>query len=103
MTNEEKSQEICEKNKRFKVECSSLECYLSAMDMAKWKDQQLKEQRRIIRKHWEGWADEQKQQLIEKACKWLEENIYHRVYECGDKLGFPTADFIEAFKKAMEE
>lgn len=32
----EKAQEICEKNKRFKVECSSLECYLSAMEMAEW-------------------------------------------------------------------
>lgn len=39
---------------------------------------------------------------IEKACEWLKENIYHRVYECGDKLGFPTADFIKEFRKAME-
>jgi hypothetical protein len=38
--NEEKAQEICEKNKRFKVECSSMECYLSVMEMAKWKDEQ---------------------------------------------------------------
>ena len=46
------------------------------------------------------WADET---MIEKAIEWLRENIYNRVYECGDKLGFPTADFIEDFKKAMEE
>lgn len=40
---------------------------------------------------------------IEKAIEWLRENIYNRVYECGDKLGFPTADFLADFKKAMEE
>lgn len=44
MNNEEKAQEICEKNKQFHVECSSLECYLSAMEMAQWKDEQFKEQ-----------------------------------------------------------
>lgn len=41
------------------------------------------------------------QPVIEKACDWLKENIYHRVYECGDRLGFPTADFIKDFRKAM--
>lgn len=40
---------------------------------------------------------------VDKACEWLRENIYHRVYECGDRLGFPTADFIKDFRKAMEE
>ena len=40
---------------------------------------------------------------VEKACEWLKENIYHRVYECGDRLGFPTADFIKDFRKAMED
>lgn len=42
MNNEEKAQEICEKNKQFHVECSSLECYLSALEMARWKDEQFK-------------------------------------------------------------
>ena len=50
MTNEEKAQEICEKNKQFHVECSSLECYMSALDMARWKDEQL------------GWHDAKKEQ-----------------------------------------
>ena len=48
MTNEEKAQKICEKNKRFYVECSSLECYLSALEMAKWKDEQFKQILRVI-------------------------------------------------------
>lgn len=43
MNNEEKAQEICEKNKQFHVECSSLECYLSALEMAQWKDEQFKQ------------------------------------------------------------
>lgn len=41
--------------------------------------------------------------FIEKACEWLKDNIYHRVYECGDRLGFPTAKFIEDFKNYMKE
>ena len=40
---------------------------------------------------------------IDKACEWLRENIYHRVYECGDRLGYPTADFLKDFRRAMEE
>lgn len=40
--------------------------------------------------------------FIEKACEWLKENIYYRVYKCGDELGFPTYEFIESFRKAMK-
>ena len=40
--------------------------------------------------------------FIEKACEWLKDNIYHRVYECGDRLGFPTAEFIDEFRKYMK-
>ena len=83
MNNEEKAQEICEKNKRFKVECSSLECYLSAMEMAEWKDQQFAEQ---------------KQQLIEKACEWLYDNIGGNI---DSRISLDT--FIDDFKKAMEK
>ena len=43
------------------------------------------------------------QYAIDKACEWLRENIYHRVYECGDRLGYPTADFLKDFRKAIEE
>lgn len=42
MTNEEKAQEISEKYKHYNVECSSLDCYLSALEMAKYKDSQPK-------------------------------------------------------------
>lgn len=40
MANEEKAQEISEKYKTYNVDCSSLDCYLSALEMAKWKDEQ---------------------------------------------------------------
>lgn len=43
-----------------------------------------------------------KDAFIEKACEWLKENIYQRVYKQGDSLGFPTAEFLEGFKKAMK-
>ena len=42
------------------------------------------------------------QYAVKKACEWLRENIYHRVYECGDRLGYPTADFLKDFRKAMQ-
>jgi len=38
-----------------------------------------------------------------KVIDWLRENIYNRVYECGDSLAFPTADFLNALEKAMEK
>ena len=47
-------------------------------------------------------AQWQKEQTINKACEWLKENIYNRVYKCNDGLGFPTAVFLADFKKAME-
>lgn len=48
-------------------------------------------------------STELKQQFIEKAYDWLKDNIYNRVYECGDKLGFPTAEFLNQFKAYMED
>ena len=48
-------------------------------------------------------ANWQKKQTIRKSCEWLRENIYQRVYKEGDSLGFPTAVFLEDFRKAMEE
>lgn len=53
-----------------------------------------------IARHFANW---QKQQTIRKSCEWLKENIYQRVYKEGDSLGFPTAVFLEDFRKAMEE
>lgn len=38
--------------------------------------------------------------FIEKACKWLKENIDHYAY---NKDFVSLNEFIEAFKKAMEE
>ena len=80
---EKKADEISAKYGNSKVFPTEEECvaYNTAIEMAKWADHTM----------------------IEKAIEWLRENIYNRVYECGDKLGFPTADFIEDFKKAMEE
>lgn len=51
----------------------------------------------------EAGAEHGYQYAVEKACEWLRENIYHRVYECGDRLGYPTADFLKDFRRAMEE
>lgn len=52
------------------------------------------------------WKDQHPTKGMWKSVKvidWLRENIYNRVYECGDRLAFPTADFLNALEKAMEE
>lgn len=43
--------------------------------------------------------------FIEKACKWLKENKDHPFIGCEDCClsGFLTDEFIEEFRKAMEE
>lgn len=90
MTNEEKAQEICEKHRRYNPPCSSLECYLSAIEMAEWKEQQM----------------------IEKAFKWLDKHFDVNIYEeIGGRKSAEilTYDFksiddmIDDFKKYMEE
>lgn len=76
MTNEEKAQEISEKYKTYNVDCSSLDCYLSALEMAKWKERQM----------------------IVKACEWLKE--YGGVY--WDDYDLSTDVLVNDFKQAME-
>lgn len=111
MTNEEKAREIlsCPKcpfrtDRPHKIDIGEDACavcfdYESVMAMAKWKDEQLKEQRRIIRNHWQEWAEEQKQQLIDKACEWLEDNAINYV----GKDGITAWRSVYAdFRKAME-
>ena len=59
--------------------------------------------REALRKVYINGGEHGYQYAVDKACKWLRENIYHRVYECGDRLGYPTADFLKDFRKAMED
>lgn len=87
MTNEDKAQEICEKNGRYNPSCSSLECYLSALEMAAWKEQQM----------------------IDKAVEWLKDQscYYHHWEVNGDtyenEIVVDTEKMVEDFKKAMED
>ena len=50
-------------------------------------------------------AQWQKEQMITKACEWLRENKEHPLIGCEDPClsGYLTDEFIEDFKKAMEE
>ena len=50
-------------------------------------------------------AQWQKEQMITKACEWLRENKDHPLIGCEDPClsGYLTDEFIEDFKKAMEE
>lgn len=88
MTNEEKAKEISDAYANSKFIPTQEECvaYSSAMQMAEWKEQQM----------------------IDKACKWLEENVgeYEDIYyDVGGFVSpdFNTEKFIKDFKKAMEE
>lgn len=55
------------------------------------------------------WADENpqfsKEEFIEKACKWLENTIDDDVFvNCGSVIKIiPPNEFVEYFRKAMEE
>ena len=71
MTNEEKAEEIARSNQKFfyedggyDIKSSDEECYDSAMEMARWKDEQFAKE---------------KQALIDNVCEWLKNNIrdYH--------------------------
>lgn len=50
-------------------------------------------------------AQWQKEQMITKACEWLKEHKEHPLIGCEDPClsGYLTDEFIEDFKKAMEE
>ena len=92
MTNEEKAYEIARFNREFYGEggashkYSEEECYDSAMDMAKWKDEQFAKE---------------KQALIDKGCKWLKEHpLIGCEYPC--LIGFLTEEFIMEFRKTIE-
>ena len=70
-----------------------MHCALEAME---WKDEQFKEQRKIIRDHWQAWAEEQINKTIDKVCEWIEEQSY------GGWIKEPTDEFIESLKQSMK-
>ena len=92
MTNEEKSKEIAQNNRinyyegdigwGDRIKSSEEECYVSAMEMAEWKDEQFAKE---------------KQALIDKACEWVTPYFKNLVgYYCSGEL---IKDFEKALKK----
>lgn len=88
MTNTEKAYEIARFNREFYGEggashkYSDEECYNSAMEMARWKDEQFAKE---------------KQALIDKACEWVTTYFKDLVgYNCSGEL---IKDFEKALKK----
>jgi len=80
MTNEEKAKEIGQK---WYNDGANEVAFRSALQMAKWKDEQM----------------------IEKACEWLKHNAEHFTYisaHSGDAK-ISEHKLIEEFEKAMEE
>ena len=54
----------------------------------------------VLVRHFANW---QKERLLSKACKYLKDNIWRNLYFVNGEAGFPTAEFIKGFRKAMEE
>lgn len=86
LTNEEKAREIA-----YTHPLSWNISYFSAIEMAQWKDEQF---------------TKEKQQTIEKACEFLKNHTHTRnegATHCVVSNGETQDDFIDNFKKAMEE
>lgn len=86
MTNEEKARKIVwdlfdDGLFYHKYESQRQEIQSAIIKMAEWKDRQ---------------KEAEKEALINKACEWLEHNVW--VY-----TGFDSYELSEAFKNAMEE
>ena len=85
MTNEEKAKEIAHNNRinyyegdicwGDRIKSSEEECYDSAMEMAKWKDEQFVQE---------------KEKLIDNVCEWIRNNI------CGYMMT-SDGEFIDSF------
>lgn len=92
MTNEEKAREIKKEFEQYGCECVPNDCYDAALKMAEWKDEQ---------------HEQEKQQLIEKAVKWINDNYFEYLQpisyyeELKDSIDINA--FVNDFKKAMEE
>ena len=54
----------------------------------------------VLVRHFANW---QKERLLSKACEYLKDNIWRNLYFVNGEAGFPTAEFIKGFRKAMEE
>lgn len=79
MTNEEKAKELAEESRISTGESCEEECYDCAMLMAEWKEQQL----------------------IDKACEWLRNNIDD--YYITNEFESYFDDMLADFKQAMKE
>lgn len=70
-----------------------------AITMGVWKDKERKELWRITRNHYQEWAEEQKQQLIDKLEDWLANNVCNAYNFRGDDI---SQTFINDCIKAMK-
>lgn len=92
MVNEEKAKEIARINKEYyesgscRCVSSEEECYDSAIEMAKWKDEQAKNK---------------KEEFIDKAVGWLKNNIHDYYMTCEFEEWFD--DMFDDFRNAMKD
>lgn len=66
MTNEQKAQELAEqwiKDNPLRCNTNNEQAKWAALQMAEWKDQQHKQQSKVMREHYQAWADEQITQM----------------------------------------
>lgn len=80
MKNEEKAQTLVDGLGIIYTECNRVTIKKRLMEMAQWKDEQF---------------EAEKQALIDKACEWMEHNVW-------EYTGFDSYELSEAFKNAMK-
>lgn len=129
MTNEVKAKEIAKYQEGKSIDVVYRQVYFytnlidTAMKMAEWKDEQYKEEKEALQEtinaldarlkkanesgmYYFDKCNIQKRQLIDKACKWLEEQtrLYYNgsEYHVSSKEKINVQEFIDKFKQAME-
>ena len=71
---------------------SITEAFVTALDMAEWKDKQMKRQCRIIRNHWQKWAKKQIKNQ-EQTLLWTVEHILDRLCIEGEAREIAIKEF----------
>lgn len=116
MTNEEKARDIALENvveyhtiddngTEHLTHCYN-ECKKSALEMAAWKDEELKKRigatQKVVYQHG---LDDMKKEMIDETCEWLLDHAYEYLKDVSHFNGtwsIDTQKLTEDYRKAME-
>ena len=105
MTNEEKAREIAKEKSQsygFGLNCdSSIECYESALKMAEWKDEQFRNDMRIVFEQAVNIGKHQMKRRIQSSIDVMELLMKNEEVENSERFDFVVM-FIDSLKKELE-